>query len=110
MKTNSHSSKGWPNSAYGVSKVALSALSRIQQREMDETRPNDDVLVNSVHPGYVDTDMTSHKGYLTIDQGASAPAWLALLPAKTAENPKGAYVWHDKTIVDWVNGPDPGAY
>ncbi|KAG4076173.1 hypothetical protein HA402_014722 [Bradysia odoriphaga] len=109
-KTNIHSSKGWPNSAYSVSKVAVSALSRIQQREMDETRPDDDILVNHVHPGYVDTDMTSHKGHLTIDQGADAPSWLALLPPNTPSNPKGAYVWHDRRIIDWVNGPDPGAY
>lgn len=109
-KSNNHSAKGWPNSAYAVSKVAVSALSRIQQREMDETRPNDDILVNHVHPGYVDTDMTSHKGHLTIDQGADAATWLALLPPNNSSNPKGAYVWHDRTIVDWVNGPDPGAY
>jgi len=104
-KDNSHTSKGWPDSAYSVSKVGLSALSRIQQREIDETRPNDDILVNHVHPGYVDTDMTSHRGQLTIDQGAIAPVWLALLPPENQNNPKGAYVWYDKRIVDWVNGP-----
>lgn len=87
--------------------MAVSALSRIQQREFDETRPNDDILVNHVHPGYVDTDMTSHKGPLTIDEGAVAPSWLAVLPANNAKNPKGAYVWYNKTIVDWVNGPTP---
>ncbi len=54
--------------------------------------------------------MTSHKGHLSIDQGAVAPTWLALLPANDTANPKGGYVWLDKTIVDWVNGPDPGAY
>ena len=67
------------------------------------------MVVNCVHPGYVDTDMTSHKGILTIEQGAAAPSWLALLPAD-ADGPKGAYVWHDKQIVDWVNGPMPAAY
>lgn len=90
-----------------MSKVSVSALSRIQQREIDETRENDDVIVNHVHPGYVDTDMTSHKGPLTIDEGAVAPTWLALLPASNPSNPKGEYVWYDKTIVDWVNGPTP---
>lgn len=93
-----------------MSKVSLSALSRIQQREIEETRPNDDILVNHVHPGYVDTDMTSHRGPLTIDEGAVAPAWLATLPANNFGNPKGAYVWYDKTIVDWVNGPTPRAH
>jgi len=109
-KENIHASKGWPNSAYAVSKVCVSALSRIQQRQFDKTRPNDDILVNHVHPGYVDTDMTSHKGPLTIDQGAAAPAWLALLPPNNPSNPKGAYVWTNKAIIDWVNGPTPSAY
>lgn len=106
-KIDNHTAKGWPNSAYSVSKVGISALSRIQQREIDETRPYDDILVNYVHPGYVDTDMTSHRGPLTIDEGAVAPSWLALLPPQNVNNPKGAFVWYDKKIVDWVNGPLP---
>lgn len=104
-----HRENGWPNSAYGVSKVAVSALTRIQQREFDQKRPGDDIVVNSVHPGYVDTDMTSHKGQLTIDQGADAPAWLALLPPNVKE-PRGGYVWHTRDIADWVNGPTPTLY
>ena len=39
--------------------------------------------------------------------GAAAPSWLAMLP-KNADEPKGAYVWFNKEIVDWVNGPVPG--
>ena len=38
--------------------------------------------------------------------GALAPSWLALLPPNV-EKPKGEFVWHDKTIVDWVTGPMP---
>jgi len=108
-KKGTHGDHGWPNTAYGVSKVALSALSRIQQRELDASRPGDDILLNFVHPGYVDTDMSNHKGNLSPEQGAVAATWLALLPPN-AKGPKGDYVWHDKTIVDWVNGPLPGSY
>ncbi|ODN00613.1 Carbonyl reductase [NADPH] 3 [Orchesella cincta] len=54
-----HEEAGWPNTSYGVSKVAVSALGRIQQREFDEKRPNDDIVLNNVHPGLVDTDMTA---------------------------------------------------
>lgn len=99
----------------------------IQQREIDAARPNDDILLNCVHPGYVDTgssingiiskyivlnlpnflDMTSHKGPFTIDEGAVAATWLAMLP-QNAKSPRGGFVWHDKTVVDWVNGPFPG--
>jgi carbonyl reductase 1 len=40
--------------------------------------------------------------------GAVAPSWLALLPSNIKE-PKGGYVWYEKQIVDWVNGPVPTA-
>ena len=51
-----------------MSKVGLSKLSFIQQANFDKNGP-EDVVVNAVHPGYVDTDMTSHKGPLTIEEG-----------------------------------------
>ena len=46
---------------------------------------------------------------LCLIAGAVAPSWLALLPANV-EGPKGGYVWHDKQIVDVVEGPLPSAY
>ena len=106
-KDGNHTAEGWPSSAYNVSKVGVSALTRIQQRELDLSRPGEDIVVNSVHPGYVDTDMTSHKGHLTIERGAEAVVWCSLLPPNV-ESPRGGYVWHDNQIVDWVNGPTPG--
>lgn len=51
-----------------MSKVGVSALTFIQQRAFDSD-PRGDLIVNAVHPGYVDTDMTSHTGPLTIEQG-----------------------------------------
>jgi carbonyl reductase 1 len=51
-----------------VSKVVASALTFIQQHTSD-VDPWEDLVVNAVHPGYVDTDMTSHKGPLTTEQG-----------------------------------------
>jgi len=98
-KSGDHQQFGWPSSAYSVSKVGVSALTFIQQRAFDED-PRTDIVINSVHPGYVDTDMTSHKGPLTIEQGAEAPVYLSLLPAGE-QNVKGRYVWNDKTIKDW---------
>src|SRR5882724_9939785 len=48
-----HAEKGWPSSAYRVSKVGLNALTRILARELsgDPRR----VLVNAVCPGWVRT-------------------------------------------------------
>jgi len=103
-KAGSHSSHGWPNSTYVVSKIGWSALSRIHQREMaGDSR--EDIVVNHVHPGYVDTDMTSHKGPLTIDRGAESAVFAALLPPGTEV--RGSYIWHDCQLVDWVHGPTP---
>lgn len=92
-----------------MSKVAVSALTRIYQHYFDSKHPEKDLVANSCHPGYVDTDMTSHKGHLSPDEGSIAPTFLALLPPNVKE-PRGGFVWKDKQIVDWVNGtmPAPG--
>jgi len=104
-----HQAKGWPNSTYVVSKVGLSALSRIQNREIQKAKGQAaDIAVNHVHPGFVDTDMSSHKGHLTPEQGASAPLMLALLPPNSGIT--GKYFWHDGKDIDWVNGPVPGRF
>lgn len=81
-----------------ASKIGVSALAGIHQAMFDaDSRA--DVAVNAVHPGYVDTDMTSHKGHLTPDQGALAPVYCALLPENTEM--KGKYFWFDKTLSGW---------
>lgn len=46
----------------------MSALTIIQQKAFNSD-PQEDIVVNSVHPGYVATDMSSYKGPLTIEQG-----------------------------------------
>ncbi|CAF4924479.1 unnamed protein product [Pieris macdunnoughi] len=84
----------WGNSCYVVSKVAVTALTMVQQRMLADR----DIKVNAVHPGYVDTDMTSHKGVLTIDEGAVAPLYIAL---DAPDSVKGQYVWKDKRIISW---------
>jgi len=101
-----HGEKGWPNSTYVVSKVGLSALTRIQNREMQNTRGKADIEINHVHPGYVDTDMTSHKGHLTPEQGAYAPLKLALSPPNSGVT--GRYFWYTGEEIDWVHGQIPG--
>jgi len=98
-KSGKHAEEGWGNSTYVVSKVGVSALSFLQQKAFDAE--NKEIIVNAVHPGYVSTDMTSYKGHLTIEQGAAAPTYLALLPPN-ATSPKGQMIWFDKTTVDWA--------
>jgi len=97
-KSDTHIQAGWSDSAYVASKIGVSALAGIQQSifNMDSRK---DIAVNAVHPGYVDTDMTSHKGPLTPDEGAVGPVYCALLPENTKI--KGKYIWYDTTLSDW---------
>jgi len=103
-KAGTHGDHGWPDSTYVVSKIGWSALSRIQHRMLEDD-PRGDIVVTHVHPGYVDTDMSSHRGTLTIDRGAESSVYAALLPPGTVI--RGAFLWHDCQVLDWVNGPMP---
>lgn len=97
-KNGTHETKGYPSSAYGMSKVGVSVLSEIQHRQLSAD-PREDILVNACCPGYVDTDMSSHKGHKTIDQGADTPLYLALLPPGT-KSPAGNFV-SERKIKKW---------
>ncbi|ESO90595.1 hypothetical protein LOTGIDRAFT_191692 [Lottia gigantea] len=87
--------KGFTKSAYGMSKVGVTVMTFIQQRELNS---KDDIIVNACCPGYVDTDMSSHKGTKTIDEGAETPVYLALLPH--GSDIKGKFL-SEKTVQDW---------
>ena len=107
---------GWPEFknvdvlSYPVSKTAISALSRIQQREFD-TDLRDDIVVNHVHPGCVETDMTKwmkNKNRAPATEGAKAPIFATTLPPGTKI--KCQFIWDDCQIVDWENGSLPEGY
>ncbi|HCK81669.1 MAG TPA: SDR family oxidoreductase [Candidatus Competibacter sp.] len=62
--------------AYRISKTALNALTRILAAETQGFN----ILVNSVCPGWVRTDMGGPGAERTIEQGASGIVWAATLP------------------------------
>jgi len=68
----------WPGSMYGISKLCEATYTKILAEKLKERS----VDVNACCPGYVDTDMSSHRGTKTVLQGADTPAWLALLAPK----------------------------
>ncbi len=61
---------------YGVSKLLETSYTRVLAEQLKSAG----VMVNACCPGYVDTDMTSHKGVKTLEEGADTPVWLALTP------------------------------
>ncbi len=65
---------GWP--AYRVSKLALNALTRILAAELE----GQNILVNSITPGWVKTRMGGEQAPLSPAQGAEGIVWLATLP------------------------------
>eukprot|EP00931_Biecheleriopsis_adriatica_P050544 TRINITY_DN29271_c0_g1_i1.p1 TRINITY_DN29271_c0_g1~~TRINITY_DN29271_c0_g1_i1.p1 ORF type:complete len:286 (-),score=48.32 TRINITY_DN29271_c0_g1_i1:55-891(-) len=71
-----HVQKGWPNSAYGMSKLAQVALTKIYARTLAPRG----IAVNCFCPGSVCTDMNPRE-QLSPAQGADTAVWLACLPS-----------------------------
>ncbi|KAJ8729770.1 hypothetical protein PYW08_001351 [Mythimna loreyi] len=82
--------------SYRVAKVALSAITILQQKEL----ASKNISVNSMHPGFVQTDMTLGVGFYDIDQAAETPIYLVL---DAPDSLKGAYVWYDRKVLDWYD-------
>lgn len=65
---------------YNASKAALNMLTVQLAEELRDTA----IVVNSVSPGYVRTDLTGHNGYMSAEEGARLPVHYALLAAGDA--------------------------
>jgi NAD(P)-dependent dehydrogenase (short-subunit alcohol dehydrogenase family) len=74
--------------AYSVSKVALNAFSRILAADLRGTG----ILVNSVDPGWVATDMGG-RGGRPVEEGAKGIVWAATLPDN---GPSGGFFFDGK--------------
>jgi NAD(P)-dependent dehydrogenase (short-subunit alcohol dehydrogenase family) len=74
--------------AYSVSKAALNALTRILAAELSGTG----ILVNSVDPGWVATDMGGVGGR-PVEEGAKGIVWAATLPDN---GPTGGFFFDGK--------------
>jgi NAD(P)-dependent dehydrogenase (short-subunit alcohol dehydrogenase family) len=85
-------SMGAGTPAYSVSKAALNALTRILAAELRR----DGILVNSVCPGWVATDMGGPGGR-PVEQGAESVMWAVLLPE---DGPTGGF-FRDGRQLDW---------
>ncbi|CAH0404533.1 unnamed protein product [Chilo suppressalis] len=81
---------------YRIAKVALCALTIVQQNDLASRN----ISVNSMHPGFVKTDMTVGRGFYDVDQAAETPLYLIL---EAPQDLKGAYVWYDRRVLDWYD-------
>ena len=87
-----HRERGWPSSAYRVSKIALNALVRVLAPELAARQ----IVINAVCPGWVRTDMGGPGASRGVDKGAASIVWAAL---RTGE-PTGGF-FRDGRRIDW---------
>jgi NAD(P)-dependent dehydrogenase (short-subunit alcohol dehydrogenase family) len=79
--------------AYRVSKTALNALTRMVAKAVE----GDNILVNSMCPGWVRTDMGGSQASRSVEQGAETAVWLGMLPHG---GPSGGF-FRDKKPIPW---------
>ncbi len=79
--------------AYRVSKAALNALSRTLAAEV----AGSGILVNSMSPGWVKTDMGGEEAPRTVEEGADTAVWLSMLPSN---GPTGQF-FRDRKVIPW---------
>lgn len=84
---------GGGSPAYRVSKAGLNALTRIFASELRGTG----ILVNSVCPGWVRTDMGTESASRSAEDGADTPVWAATLPSN---GPTGGF-YRDRRPIEW---------
>jgi NAD(P)-dependent dehydrogenase (short-subunit alcohol dehydrogenase family) len=87
------SDMGGGSPAYRVSKTSLNALTRILASELRGTG----ILVNSVCPGWVQTDMGGLGASRTVEEGVDTPVWAATLPNN---GPTGGF-FRDRRQIPW---------
>jgi NAD(P)-dependent dehydrogenase (short-subunit alcohol dehydrogenase family) len=79
--------------AYSVSKAALNALTRMLAAELRGSR----ILVNSVCPGWVATEMGGPNAPRSVEEGAASVMWAATLPD---DGPTGGF-FRDGEPLPW---------
>jgi NAD(P)-dependent dehydrogenase (short-subunit alcohol dehydrogenase family) len=84
---------GGHSAAYKLSKAAMNALTCIMADELKE----DNILVNTMAPGWVRTDMGGPSAPRSLAQGADTIIWLATLPD---DGPTGGF-FEDRQLIPW---------
>lgn len=100
VEAGTHARDGWPNTCYGLSKVAIIAMTKVLARS--HSGPDDElderILCNSVDPGYCATDQNSNQGNRPAARGAVTPFLLATMPD---EKQYTGLHWFDEQVIEW---------
>ena len=83
---------GGGSTGYRISKAALNAVTRILASELENTN----IVVNSVSPGIVRTDMAGPTAPRSVEEGADTAVWLAV----TDKLPTGRF-FRDREEIEW---------
>ncbi len=78
---------------YRISKAAINVLTRVLNDELKEAN----ILVNSLCPGWVKTDMGGPNATRSVTEGADTAVWLATLPDG---GPRGKF-FRDRKEIPW---------
>jgi NAD(P)-dependent dehydrogenase (short-subunit alcohol dehydrogenase family) len=87
------SDMGGGRAAYRISKAALNALTRILAADEGGA----DLLVNTMCPGWVRTDMGTSAAPRSVEEGADTAVWLATLPG---DGPNGGF-FRNREPIPW---------
>ncbi|CAJ1969946.1 unnamed protein product [Cylindrotheca closterium] len=89
-KDGTHKEQGWPNTGYGVSKVGIIAMSKIFARKYPK------MMINTVDPGYCQTDQNDNQGFVPPERGATTPFLLA-----TIDQHFSGVHWYEEQAIVW---------
>ena len=93
VRGGQYAQRGWPGSAYRVSKVGLNALTRLLAEELKPRH----ILVNAVCPGWVKTRMGGAHAPRGVAEGADTIVWAATLPP---DGPSGGF-FRNRRAIPW---------
>ena len=100
-EAGTHAEQGWPNTGYGVSKIGIIAMTRVLAHDNA-----DRIMVNSVDPGYCQTDQNDNQGTQDAAVGAAVPAALVGLgngDRGDATFITGKHLYFDGREIDWLS-------
>ena len=89
VRDGNYAQKGFPRTIYGMSKVGINIFARVLSN-YEQIKANK-IQVYTMCPGYCDTDMTSHKGPRSIQEGALTAINLIELPFEVKPEFQGQF-------------------